>query len=346
MGTYKNNNECYFGSMSSNLIKFLVNSIKSGEIDKYSFVCSFNNPEYNKIVYPLIIKVVDIDENNRIIVTDANDVELEMSLSTVHEQLEIGDIITCFGSLYSFNGVINFCAPKGYYIDRYNNFPLSSFKNTLYVNSNDYNNLYKPCCNDPRLRYKLIDDGKNVNCTDYKKEYDLSQEEIDSFRDKDGKLLMDFSGATTKENDSILTKANPHLEFNSNVIKRAPVLYIGIAESGHDVLNKMKKTNFPAGPTLLRERYFTKSVQKAIYAEASTSFPNNNKVRYMVASLSLKVFGEHYKDANGNIYKKIFREINPITFEIYDDGYCYICDNNGNLFRIMMPQKLEETTND
>ena len=54
MGTYKNNNECYFGSMSSNLIKFLVNSIKSGEIDKYSFVCSFNNPEYNKIVYPLI----------------------------------------------------------------------------------------------------------------------------------------------------------------------------------------------------------------------------------------------------------------------------------------------------
>ena len=93
MGTYKNNNECYFGSMSRDLIKFLVNSIKSGEINKYSFVCSFNNPEYNKIVYPLILKVVDIDENNRIIVTDANDVELEISLSTVHEQLEIGDII-------------------------------------------------------------------------------------------------------------------------------------------------------------------------------------------------------------------------------------------------------------
>lgn len=343
--SYKINNEYYCGSMRDELIKFLVNAIKNNEINNYSFVCSFNNPEYNKIVYPLILKIVDIDENETIIVSDANDVEIEISVSTRYRngrtQLEIGDTIVCLGCLYDYKGIINFCTPKGYYIDRYNNLPLSTFETTMYVNSNDYNNLYKPCFNDTRLRYKLINDGLSVNYKEYKEQYDLSEEEINSFRDKDGKLLMDFCGAS-KEKDSAIIKVNPHLEVKENIITRAPNIYMGIAEYGFTDLSKIKKTNFPAGPTLLREQCFTKSVQEALVNEINTDFPNNTKIRYMVASLSLSVFGEHYKDKDGNVYKKIFREVNPVTFEICDNGYCYICDNSGKVYKIMMPPKLEE----
>lgn len=308
----------YFGTMSTKNIKYILNLIEENKEDKYNFAASYGS-EYKSISI-LRLRVNNIDEiKNTISVEDENEIPMRIQKAIIHKneygELLVGDTIVCFGSLVESGSYIRVLMPKGYYIDRVNNLPLSKADYSISISKENIDNYYKEI--DYRLYKTTNKKFKNMN-NESKEE--VSDEELEQFIVED-RVLLPFNENTKNVEDKEFTKSNPKIQKPQKDLSIYSNIYVGICSKEKGKVDMIFKTLLPAFPDSIREEYFVLRMQKRIVEDANILVPNNKGIYYMIARRSSKYLNNDELKTKYS-RRKIFFIVEPQTFsEFTDIGY-------------------------
>lgn len=311
----------YDGTMAEEIIEYVDSTFKNNFDNEFGI--SYDNTLSLRKVFIHKLKVVKVIHNENkddvIIITDIKN-KMLLQIMNAKDNLtgknaEVGDNIICLGGLYTYQGYVNFGAPKGYYIDNEGTEPLSEFKYMEDISKEESFEYKKD-----KLYDRLYIKEPGVTITEEVDETEI--EHLEKIK-IDGRILIEFEELNNSPHN---LKANPNLNKERDENKNSPNVYIGLCDENNKIYY-IYKTLIPAITDERRKRYLTDKTEKEIENEIKKYHPECHHYVYMRGEWSRKYFDYERMIINPKYsYKKIFFKVkNKMSFE-KDKTFGYLRD--------------------